>query len=275
MKKYSHESGQIVLITLLVLSIAATVALSLIARTTTDVTMSSQVEESARAFNAAEAGIEQALKLGVGTAGPQVLIPGVNYDVTVASIGGAAGVFTVPRRTPRSTTETVWLVDHNPDGTLDETPTFTAPLLSLCWSQESTIPAVVTTILYKRGASYYVAKGAYDPDSIRATTNNFSGVTALSGGCGSSGMYGQTVTFADFGINPAVDILLMLRVRPVYADTQLAVDASIPLPLQGNRIESLGTTETGVTREIIVYQQYRSAPTLFDAALYSQNSLSK
>lgn len=275
MKRDPKQSGQIVLITLLVLSIAATVALSLIARTTTDVTISSQVEESSRAFNAAEAGIEEALKTGLSSPGTQVLTPGVSYTVTVATIGGAAGIYTVPRRTPRASTETVWLVNHNPDGSLDETPTFTAPSVSICFSQETTTPAVVATILYKRGASYFVAKGAYDPDAVRAGTNNFSGVTALSGGCGTPTMYLQTITFADFGIDPAADTVLMLRLRPVYADTQIAVDASIPLPLQGNRIESLGTTETGVTRDIIVYQQYRSAPTIFDAALYSQNTLSK
>ena len=269
----SRQSGQIVLITLLVLSIAATVALSLIARTTTDVTMSSQVEESSRAFNAAEAGIEEALKTGIGSGGAQVLTPGVQYNVTVATIGGASGVYMIPRRTPRSTTETIWLVDHNPDGTLNEVPTFTAQSLNVCWSHETTTPALVATILYKRGGSYYIAKGAYDPD---VRSNNFSGVSAPSGGCGEPTMYGQLLTFStDFGITPATDVLLMLRLRPVYADTQLAVNATAALPFQGNRIESLGTTETGVTREIIVYQQYRSAPTIFDAALYSQNALTK
>lgn len=59
MVKYPH--GQVLLITVLVLSIAVTIALSLIGRSVTDVSMSRNLEESARAFSAAEAGIEETL----------------------------------------------------------------------------------------------------------------------------------------------------------------------------------------------------------------------
>jgi len=272
------QSGQIVLITLLVLSIATTVALSLIARTTTDLTISSQVEESSRAFSAAEAGIEEALRSGM-SAGPTSIVgvPGTTYSVAVSNLGGAVGIYTIPRKTVRGTTETIWLAAHNSDGTIDESNTVTAGSLNLCWSQEpTTIPAVVVTILYKRGAGYFIAKGAYDPDGTRIPLNKFSGVTALSGGCGLSTMYRQLITFSDFGITPAIDKLLMMRVRPAYSDTQFAVDsAPVVLPLQGRQIESTGYTGAGVTRQILVYQQYRSAPTIFDAALYSQNTLTQ
>lgn len=274
-KVYRGQSGQIVLITLLVLTIATTVALSLIARTTTDVTISSQVEESSRAFSAAEAGIEEALKLGVGSAGAQVLAPGLTYSVDVTSVGGAAGVYEFPKKTTRNVTETLWLVDHNADGTLNETPTYTSPTIDLCWSAETTVPALVATILYKRGANYLVGKGAYDPNASRAATNKFAGVTAASGGCSVPTMYRRQIAFADFGINPVTDAILMLRLRPVYADTQLAVDAPVAVPLQGNKVESVGATATGITRKIVVYQQYRSPSTLFDAALYSQSQLAK
>ena len=86
-KSYRHQQGQILLITLLVLTVATTIALSLIGRATIDLSMSNQLEESTRAFNAAEAGVEQALKSGLGTNGPAVLTNGVTYDVTVNTIG--------------------------------------------------------------------------------------------------------------------------------------------------------------------------------------------
>jgi hypothetical protein len=69
--------------------------------------------------------------------------------------------------------------------------------------------------------------------------------------------------------------VLALRIRPVYQDTQIAVDAPIPLPVQGRRIESIGALQSGVTRKILVYQQFRSAATIFDAAVYSQSSFAK
>src|SRR3990172_6897276 len=110
MKQYGGQSGQVVLITLLVLTIATTVALSLISRTTTDTTITAQVEESSRAFNAAEAGIEEALISGGGTRGAQVLAPGVSYAVSVASIGTAVGIYEFPKKTLKGVTETLWLV---------------------------------------------------------------------------------------------------------------------------------------------------------------------
>jgi len=264
------KKGQILLITLLVLSVAMTIALALLARTTTDISISNQIEESSRAFSAAEAGIEEALK--TGTSNSVVLSPGVTYNVTVATVGGAAGVYTFPRTTLRDNTESLWLVEHNPDGSLNETLTYMNPTIDLCWSTQTTAPALVATILYKRGSAYAIAKGAWDPDAVRRSTNQFSQPTAAAGGCGSASMYRQLVTFSDFGINPASDILLAIRLRPTYNNTQIAVNAAGVLPLQGNRIESTGTTTTGVTRRVIVYQQYRSPGTIFDAVIYSQSS---
>lgn len=278
MRHKQHQEGQVLLISLLVLSIATTVALSLIGRSTIDVTISNQITQSSRAFSAAEAGIEEALKTGVGTTVPQVLTPGVSYNVAKADIGGVVGAYVFPKKISRGTAETLWLVNHDTDGTLAETPTYTQGTIDVCWSQETTIPAMIVSVIYKTAAgAYRVAKGAYDPDGTRALTNKFSGVTTSTGGCGSGTgtTYKQTVTFGSFtpAINPVSDTLLVLRLQPVYADANLAVGASGVLPLQGGKIESTGTSETGITRKIVVYQQYRSPPSIFDSVIYSQGSL--
>lgn len=272
----TSQRGQVLLISLLVLSIATTVALSLIGRSTTDVAISTQISESSRAFSAAEAGIEEALKTGVGSSGAQVLTAGVTYNVTKADIGGAAGTYVFPKKVPRGRTETLWLVSHNADGTLAETPTYTAPSIDVCWSSQTTTPALIVSVLYKTAAgAYRVAKDAYDPDATRALTNKFSAVGATGGcGAGTETTYKQTVTFGSFvpAINPGSDTLLMLRLQPVYSDASLAVNAIGTLPLQGSRLESIGTTATGVTRKIVVYRQFRSPPSIFDSVIYSQDS---
>lgn len=273
MKKRSRESGQIVLIVLLVLTIATTIALSLIGRSTTDVTISSQLEDSSRAFGAAEAGIEEALKSGAGTGGVKVLTPGVTYSATVSSIGGASGIYQFSKKSFRGTTETLWLVAHNADGTLAEAPTYTDPAISICWTSETTTPALAVSLLYKRSGVYYVAKDAFDPDSTRRATNKFNAPTAASGGCNVASMYRRLITFNDYGINPVTDTILMLRIRPVYSDTQLAIDAPVALPLQGDKIESAGTTGAGITRKILVYRQYHAPGGIFDSSVYSQSSL--
>lgn len=272
-----HQEGQVLLISLLVLSIATTVALSLIGRSTTDVTISNQITESSRAFSAAEAGIEEALATGAGTGGVQVLSPGVTYNVSRADVGGEAGVYVVSGKTGILDAETVWLVSHNADGTLGETPTYTAPTIDVCWSSETATPAVIVSIFYKTaGGQYRVARGAYDPNGTRSLTNNFSTPTAMTDGCGAATgtTYKQTITFGNFtpSINPSSDTLLMLRLQPVYADTSLAVNAPAALPLQGTKLESTGTSGSGLARKIVVYQEFRSPPSIFDSVIYSQGS---
>lgn len=261
-----------VLVALLVLTIALTIALSVIGRTTTDVIITSDLEESARAFNAAEAGIEQTLKSGAG--GAAVLSSGSSYTTTVSSVGGAVGVYQFPQKTLRDVTETLWLVAHNADGTLDETPTYTDASVDLCWSSEATTPALVVSVLYKQSGNYRVAKVAYDPDATRRASNNFAAPTASSGGCGNASMYRARLTFFDLGITPATDTLLIVRVRPIYSETQLASEASQVLPLQGSRVESVGATGTGITRKVMVYRTYRSAASVFDTAVFSEGAFS-
>lgn len=265
------------LITILVLTVATTIALSLIGRATTDLSMSNQLEESTRAFDAAEAGIESALKTGA-TQTNVAIGTGTNYSVTVNTIGGASGVFEAAQKTTQGTTETVWLVKHKADGSLDETPFYTLNSLPVCWSQPSAggvKAALIITVLYKKGSdgSYASTKVAVDPDAA-TRNNNFDSTVGVSG-CG-LGDFQTTLNFLSLGMKltgASADTLLALRIRPEYADATLAVDGgTLGVPPQGSRIESTGTTGTGVARKIVVYQQYRSAASIFDSVIYSQSN---
>ncbi|MCX6793787.1 MAG: pilus assembly PilX N-terminal domain-containing protein [Candidatus Gottesmanbacteria bacterium] len=274
-----RQTGQIALIALLVLTIATTVGLSLIARTTTDVSVTRNIEESTRAFSAAEAGIEETLKSGIAsdfTIDPAL---SVKYSTTIVPAGGGVGSpFVFPQKTLKENTETVWLVDHDAiTGKIIETPTYIKNTIDVCWSSETTTPALIVSVLYKTsGGAYQVAKAAYDPDGSRA--NNFSPPTASSGGCtGTNTTYRSRIRFFDLSITPAVDTLIALRIRPVYTGTLIAI-APAPaqaLPIQGNQIQSVGTAGSDVNRKIIVYQQYRTPDSIFDYAVYSQGSFSQ
>lgn len=276
--KNPFEQGQILLITLLVLTVATTIALSLIGRATIDLSMSNQLEESTRAFNAAEAGIEQALRSGFGTAGPTTLTSGVSYEVSVNSIGGQAGVYQLAHKTPQNVTETIWLAEHDATtGALDETRFFSDSSLSLCWSQEvapEAAAALEVTVLYKDNLNaYHAARMAVDPDGV-TRNNNFDSSGITLNGCG-LGFYEKQLDFTALGISPAgTDTLLALRIRPIYADATIALNAVSPIPQQGNVIESVGTTGTGVSRKVVVYQQYRAPLSVFDSVLFSQSTLS-
>ena len=269
------KRGQILLITLLVLTVATTIALSLIGRATQDLSISNQLQDSARAFDAAEAGVESALQSGSGAVNV-ALGNGVTYTVNVSTIGGSAGVFEAGHKTTAGTAETLWLVAHNDTtGLIDGTPFYTDPTLTVCWDNPQA--ALVIGILYKNSVSgeYQMARAAVDTNAA-THANNFSLPTATSGGCGIAGDLSYQLTFSSFGINNAAggtDTLIALRLRPEYADTTVAADGgSLGVPKQGNEISSVGTTTTGVSRKVLVYQQYRSPASIFDYVIYSQSS---
>jgi hypothetical protein len=223
--------------------------------------------------------VEQALKNGISSAGVQMLTGGqTSYTTTVSSIGSQAGAYAFPARTTKGDAEMLWLVNHNADETLNETPTYTANSIDVCWSSAGS-PALAVIVLFKRGASYLATKAAYDPDATRLASNNFASAGNVTNGCGKTNVYKQTVSFAALpaspAINPATDTILAVRFRPIYADADIAISTGgVVLPSQGNTIVSVGQTGTGVTRKIAVTEQYRSPPSIFDAAVVSQTSFS-
>lgn len=269
------ESGQALLITILVLTIATTVALSLIGRGTVDQTISTQIEESNRAFNAAEAGIEESLQSGAGSGGQKILSPGVNYQVTRADIAASTGTYVLPQKSTVGITETVWLSAHTTTGDIDYTPNswYSGNTINVCWSMEApgNRPALVIAILYQDAGGVYVKRVAVDRDS--ATHNNqFQADDGISNGCGLTNYFQKTISLTTMGIDVSKQ-RLALRIRPEYADTQIAIQtqSGIALPKQGNRFESTGTTDSGVSRKVVVNQLYRAPSSIFDYVLYDQS----
>jgi len=62
--KERNNSGQALLIILLIMAVALTIGLSVVSRSVTDIRISQEQEESARVFSAAEAGLESLLATG-------------------------------------------------------------------------------------------------------------------------------------------------------------------------------------------------------------------
>ncbi len=269
MRRVRH-SGQVLLITVLVLSIAVTIALALIGRGVSDVSISRNIEESARAFSAAEAGIEDALRTGVGRT---FTLTGSNATVesSVSVIGASTGAFTLPP-IAQGDVQSVWLVGHQTgSNALDTSTYYQGSAINVCWSHATTPAAVEIILYYLNGTDYMIQRGAYDPlFATRTTSRGFVGVTADDGQCGSvTDVYRQRVTI------PAGSIPLLLRIRPYYAGTTATVSpiaGGFELPAQGVEITSVGSVEGGVTRKISVKRQYPWPSSLFDYAIYSQNT---
>lgn len=273
MKK--RKKGQTLLITLLVLTVAITVALSLVARATTDIRLTSQIEESARAFAAAEAGIEEALKTNISGSSVVASATNTKFETSIAALAGSDSVYTPQNSIPLGEATTIWLVHHKDDGTINESDPdhYGGAAINICWDH-GTPTAAMEVALYALNTAtndYVVTREAYDPNADRRTENGFSDVTNASTGCGTSNVVMQTVSLpAGVGVMP-----LFLRLRPYYGSTKIRVEpsAGTALPDQGQEITSTGTTGDGVTRKIVVQREYSAFPSDFDYAVFDQNSL--
>jgi len=87
------KNGQVLIIILLAMVIAVTVALSVASRAVTNVRLTTHTEEAQVAYSAAEAGIEQVLKTGPEAAmsnPPSGTLSQANYQTTITAVGGSS-----------------------------------------------------------------------------------------------------------------------------------------------------------------------------------------
>lgn len=267
------DTGQIVLLLVLITVVGLTIGLSLISRTITDIRISSQIEQSSRAFSAAEAGVETALRTTATLPSGSLNLEGAIADYEVTTFGGSTNVFVLPL-TDIGTSQTVWLANHNPDGSLDELSGLDpiASTMDICWgTQPGVAPSVLVTILYKDGSSYKIAKRPFDPDPVAHNNNFIPADTDLTNKfCDNAFNHKKTVNFADdFSITPSA-ALILLRLQPISNPTNFALKPSEPIPVQGRIITSVGQTNTGIVRKIQVRQGYPVIPALLDFTFYSE-----
>lgn len=283
--RLQSQQGQMLVILLLVMVVGLTIGLFLMGRTTTDISLTSKISDSSRAFNAAEAGIEDAIRAqGTIPAGtPVPVATGVSYTLSTADLGTGT-IY------PESKSEalavgkafTVWLIRHTASGDLESPPysdTYRINTLTLCFdSSGATGAAVGVTAIYRDNAGVeQSAYAGYDPVAGRRGGNGFLATDPTPSQC--AGYTTQaTLNFANHfgiqGVNPPVSATLVaLRLRPVYTATSLAVRplGGETLPTQGNEIDSTGTAGETV-RKIEVEEPYKIPAPFMDQVLYSKDA---
>lgn len=286
---FRYQSGQILLIVLLIMVVGLTVGLAVIARSVTSIKISTEEEDSQKAFYAAEAGLEE------------LLLPGAVGDSTSGNFDGASYTATIAKGTiednsfnfhdetiPKDDTRALWLSEHTSEGTSIADPSVDdydiRQTVDVCWSNPGgETPAMEVIVLYQNirvGASYkryYVARGAYDPNSGRVGNNNFELVSSIPA-CGTDFPNGKTIRFSDFGLVYNTHRAVALRLRPVYNGTKILVRGNVDtLPSQEREIQSLGTAgaDNTVQRKLKVTRSYPTLPPIFDFVLFSGQNLEK
>lgn len=273
------------MIILLVTAVILTIGLAVASYSITDIKISQQEEESARAFSAAEAGIEEALRLSPSSTDEfQVGIGEITARVKPEIQGGGQIFNFGEAKFPSGELANVWLVEHNEDGEIN--PADYLPYnsqITLCWGSSTTIdsstPALELALVYKNAVGdYKVIRQGYDPDSSR--TVGFINADDIDGGnCSSNLAFAKTINLAagNFGLI-ATDVPYLLRLKFLYntSDQPLAVNSSNDFPTQGKCYESSAKIETsGITRKIRQCQFFQAPPEIFDYVLFTSGDLVK
>lgn len=246
--KERQQQGQAVLIVLLVVAVALGFGLSIISQSVTDIEIAGQSEESARAFNAAEAGIEEALQnIAIGSNTMMI-----DEDITVNySVGGENSIEGVYRENETATvilgqdaiTLMVKWADEN----------------SNCDGAETPASLLISVI----NSDYTITREGWNACEL---DNDFINVTDSGG----PGYFRQKTLFV--GANALV------RIRPIYNQAVIRVEGSDSdnlLPVQTYAIDSQAQSPTLESKAIQVSRTIPATPSIFDYVLFSGANIIK
>lgn len=293
------QTGQAIIILLLIMLVALSLGLALTQRSVGDVTTATQAEQATRAYSAAEAGIEKALSspLPLGSA-----LPLSNNSSVVVNSSGLmpyngtnAGIEYPP--IGRETTAQFWFV--NPTTTVPAA-FYTGNSVDVYYGNTSTtdLPAIEIKFVVYKNAAFMSKNYYYDSSSARTTgvnDNNFN----FTSGCGTqtlaTGILGTNRTFyckQNVPIDDPTDttapftacnaasncVPVLARVRFLYVNENhslaLAPVTGSQFPPQVQIYNALGTAGQSQKR-IQAFKVRDVIPPWFDFAIFSTNDIRK
>lgn len=296
------QKGQVVLLLIIVMTVALAIGLSIVQKSLTDVSTASKVEQSSRAFSAAEAGIESALKDPNGTFNcTNQTDPAKcqSFNENSSAIKQISDSSLIPKPAPggrqvplefppldKTEIAQVWLANYNSPSN-PPTLYYQQSSLDIYWGTANTTDkaALEVTLIYWDGSKYISKKWYLDQiGAVRSQPNGFEQVASCNSTYtppGGSVTYQCTKILTSLPSN-----LMMLRVRLLYNNISqpFAVQAigtcpSAPcdqysLPAQARIVKSTGVS--GLTqRKIQVFQELKVLSHIFDYAIFSAGDITK
>ncbi len=246
--RQAKQNGQILIIMLLIMAVVLTLGLTASRQVTTDLKVSRQQAESAKAYSAAESGLEKALA-GLGTDKTDLEAGYVSATVEQQDIGGTSPELVWPSTVRQGEGMFFWLTGHHADGAIDYDNYYNGSL-TFCWQKADnngdTIPAVVAALFYDQGKK--VKYWALDADrDSRTNDNNFDAPVSppAANECPNNSFnYSKTISLS---VNDPV----FLWIRVFYADAQLGFKGNANLPIQGYVYTSTGEVAPTDAPEVI------------------------
>ena len=235
--------------------------LSLVAQTITDVNISETESRSVQAFEAAEAGVEEALRqLGVGNTAPIALGRFGDFKADIAvSFSETAGRL-AERKISSGEATTFWLNSFQLDG--EDFPSdncsYDKKKVIICWEGSDNIEAAA---YYVVGGDYKVKRYYLDDEGKKCD-----GFDNLNKGAELSALFNET------------NETKFINVR-FYGESNDEISVTMEgsgenLPQQGIKITSTATVND-VERKIEVVQGWPVPPMFFDFAVFSGGDLNK
>jgi hypothetical protein len=281
-KKYGKQSGQILLIVVLTMVVALTVGLSIASRVVTELKLSKQNEQSQRAFQAAEAGIEQALTNGPGTV-THPLGNNASFKTTLVDDTGSTLILNNSQEVDQDVGADVWLSNY---------PNYEAPMgggagvsVKMYWGSsnqdscassagENAAAAIEIAVLVGTASNPGIQKYVYEaPVSGCSTRTQGANTTAVNGSYTLLTASGDNVTFSNAVTLPLITNGLIMKVIPLYNSTIVGFQvqtSGVLFPSQGSIITSTGTSGD-TSRKVVYYQSYPQLPLeLFPYSILSQ-----
>lgn len=268
----NYQQGQILLIVVLVMVVALTVGLSLASRSITNLKNSSEEANSQKAFTAAEAGIERAIKSGFTTASPIQNDSSSNIDeVSIQDINNSQILLNNSNPVAQDDGIDLWLSDYATDLNNMYKNTWTGRTITIHWGSKTACSDAALEMILFTGTrlSPKVTKYAVDPCQSRATTqNNFTYVAPSANSL--LGKQFNFVTSITVSGTP-----LILRIIPLYSGTPIGVAGYDGLgslqafPSQGKMYTAVGSSGS-TQRKISYFQGYESVPSEYYYSLFSQ-----
>jgi len=252
----NNEAGQVLLITIMLLATALTVALSVSYKSTTETQVTKLEEESQKALAAAEAGIEAALKETGGE------------TVEIGDLPGDLSGYTGDAACPETYDKNYFV---SPLLSKDEQYTFYLsdyPGLTNYWSgyldfyfesESLGDPVAVELTFFNAGTTTAVIHYLIDPDDIISAvsgkTNCYTGTYALG-----NARFKQKTVFPFYITNTKI---ITVRVLSAETETRIGIKGNQILHSQGRNCISNVTSSNGVTQKVNLFQSYPQIPAEF------------
>ena len=301
-----NERGQVVLALILIMTVALAIGVSIIQKSLVDVSTATKVEQSQRAFSAAEAGIEKALRgdnSGVtfsetGNLSYATIEGGSLFPITAGNLSQQDGI--EYSGISKAEFAHIWLADHasssNPPAEFYmPAAKLTNRGVEIYWGRASAEKAAISIrIIYYDSVSpvgYKTKAYFFDSDGTRVASNGFIDASSdcllgeytinTTEGTGRKFYCRAIITPTSSPAFPASGLMLV-RIRLLYNSTSQPVavrgygtcGAECSLPPQLKVIVATGFSGDTV-RRLKVFQIDKVVPPYFDFAIFSAGEIRK